>query len=39
MQVDGIHDDSMVVTSDSDESMSSIKEQQIHSKDDLVSLN
>ena len=38
MQVDGIHDDSNQMLSDSDESVVSVSEQQSQSKDDLVSV-
>ena len=38
MQVDGIHDDSMVITSDSDESQTPMLEQQTLTRDELVSL-
>ena len=38
MQVDGIHDDSLAMASDSEESASSMPDQQLYSKDDLVSL-
>lgn len=38
MQVDGTDDESLLRESDSDESLASVPEHQIYSKDELVSL-